>query len=91
MALPPVCDLTALSQALSSSDPDEQMRTLDACMAVLTDPTLWLWMLAFTVISALVGALIGKMKHAVLRDTLLGLAFGPVGWAISLMLPAKKM
>ena len=81
------CDVATLTQALQSGDPDEQMQALDACFAVLTDPTLWYWLIGFTVLCALVGALIGKYKNAVVRDTLLGLALGPIGWGISLLLP----
>src|SRR5690349_17690859 len=83
------CDLPTLLDALRSDDVDQQMQTLDACFAVLTDPTLWYWLIGFTVVCAVVGALIGKYKNAVVRDTLLGLALGPVGWAISLLLPKK--
>ena len=81
------CDLPALLDALNSDDVDQQMQTLDACFAALTDPTLWYWLIGFTVVCALVGALIGKYKNAVVRDTLLGLALGPIGWLISLLLP----
>lgn len=87
MALSENCDVTALTQALQSADPDEQMQALDACLSALTDPTLWYWLIGFTVVCALVGALIGKYKNAVVRDTLLGLALGPIGWGISLLLP----
>ena len=87
MAAPLTCDVATLTQALQLDDPDAQMQVLDACFAVLTDPTLWYWLIGFTVVSALVGALIGKYKNAVVRDTLLGLALGPIGWAISLLLP----
>ena len=81
------CDVATLTQVLQSADPDEQMETLDACFAVLSDPTLWYWLIGFTIVCALVGALIGKYKNAVVRDTLLGLALGPIGWGISLLLP----
>lgn len=87
MAAPLTCDLATLTQALQSDDPDSQMQVLDACFATFTDPTLWYWLIGFTVVSAVVGALIGKYKNAVVRDTLLGLALGPIGWAISLLLP----
>ena len=83
------CDVATLTQALQSDDPEAQMQVLDTCFAVLTDPTLWYWLIGFTVVCAVVGALIGKYKNAVVRDTLLGLALGPVGWAISLLLPKK--
>jgi hypothetical protein len=90
MATPITCDIATLTQALQSDDPDAQMQTLDACLDLLTDPTLWYWLIGFTVVSALVGALIGKYKNAVVRDTLLGLALGPIGWGISLLLPRKS-
>ncbi|MBS0516424.1 MAG: hypothetical protein JSS16_13240 [Proteobacteria bacterium] len=85
--MPLNCDVATLLHALQSDDPDAQMQVLDACFATLTDPTLWYWLIGFTVVSALVGALIGKYKQAVVRDTLLGLALGPIGWGISLLLP----
>ncbi len=87
MATPSACDVATLLRALQSDDPEAQMQVLDACFATLTDPTLWYWLIGFTVVSALVGALIGKYKNAVVRDTLLGLALGPIGWGISLLLP----
>lgn len=87
MATPSGCDVATLTQALQSGDPDQQMQALDACSAVLTDPTLWYWLIGLTLFCALVGALIGKYKHAVVRDMLLGLALGPIGWGISLLLP----
>jgi hypothetical protein len=87
MATPLNCDVAALTQALQSADPDEQMQALDTCFAVLADPTLWYWAIGLTIVCALVGALIGKYKNAVVRDTLLGLALGPIGWGISLLLP----
>ena len=83
------CDFTALSN-LDPTDPDATQRLLEQCTATLTDPTLWIWAIVFTVACAAVGALIGKYKNAIARDTLLGLALGPIGWAISLLLPARK-
>ncbi|MBS0582994.1 MAG: hypothetical protein JSS42_07820 [Proteobacteria bacterium] len=81
------CDIATLMQVLQSGDPDEQLQALDACFAVLADPSLWYWLIGFTLVCALVGALIGRYKNAVVRDTLLGLALGPIGWGISLLLP----
>lgn len=83
------CDFSALSN-LDPTDPDAAQRLLEQCTATLTDPTLWIWAIVFTVACAAVGALIGKYKNAIARDTLLGLALGPIGWAISLLLPARK-
>jgi hypothetical protein len=84
------CDIATLTDALQAADPDQQMQALEACSGALTDSTLWYWLIGFTVVCALVGALIGKYKNAIVRDTLLGLALGPVGWVISLLLPAVK-
>lgn len=84
------CDFTTLSRVQESGDPDEAMNMLQQCGAALSDPTLWYWAIAFTLICALVGALIGKHKNAIARDTILGLALGPIGWIISLLLPAIR-
>jgi hypothetical protein len=84
------CDFAALSKVQELGDPEATMDLLNECTASLTDPTTWYWAVAFTVICALVGALIGKYKNAIVRDTLLGLALGPIGWIISLILPAQK-
>ncbi|MBU6198956.1 MAG: hypothetical protein KGI64_06290 [Xanthomonadaceae bacterium] len=83
------CDLSALSN-LDPTDPEAAQRLLDQCTAALTDPSLWIWAIVFTVVCAAVGALIGKYKNAVARDALLGAALGPIGWIISLLLPAHK-
>lgn len=83
------CDLSALAN-LDPTDPDAAQRMLADCTATLTDPTLWIWAIVFTVVCAAVGAWIGKRKNAVARDALLGAALGPIGWAISLLLPAHR-
>jgi len=83
------CDFNALSN-LDPTDPEQAPRLLEECTRTLTDPTLWFWAIAFTVVGAVVGAWIGKRKNAVTRDALLGAALGPIGWIISLMLPAPK-
>jgi hypothetical protein len=83
------CDLTALAN-LDPADPETTQRLLSACTAALTDPSLWVWTIVFTVVCAAVGALIGKYKNAIVRDTILGAALGPIGWIISLLLPAQK-
>jgi hypothetical protein len=83
------CDLNALA-SLDPTDPEQAPRLLEECTRTLTDPTLWFWAIAFTIVGAAVGAWIGKRKNAVARDVLLGAAFGPIGWIISLMLPAAK-
>jgi hypothetical protein len=84
------CDIPTLTDVLQSGDPEQAQRTLESCTAMIFDPTLWLWTIAFTVVGGVGGWLIGRYKHAVVRDTLLGLAFGPLGWIVSLFMPAQK-
>jgi hypothetical protein len=84
------CDLSALAN-LDPTDAEATQQLLTQCTAALTDPTLWIWAIVFTVVCALVGGWIGKYKNAVARDALLGAAFGPIGWVISLLLPARKL
>ncbi|TLY48428.1 MAG: zinc ribbon domain-containing protein [Gammaproteobacteria bacterium] len=84
------CDISTLTNVLQSGDPEQAQTTLNACVEMLTDPTLWYWTVAFTIVCAGVGALIGKYKNAVARDTALGLILGPIGWIVSLLLPAQK-
>lgn len=83
------CDVGALLN-LDASDPEQVNGLLEQCMQSAFDPMLWFWAIAFTIVGAVVGALIGKRKNAVARDTLLGAALGPIGWIISLTLPAVK-
>lgn len=83
------CDPSTLA-SLDPGDPEQAARLLDECTQALTSPQLWWWTLVFTVVGAVVGAWIGKRKNAVARDALLGAALGPIGWIISLMLPATK-
>ena len=83
------CDLASLATA-DSSDPEQLLQVLDQCTQVLSDPRLWFWAIVITIICAVVGAMIGKHKNAVVRDAILGAALGPIGWIISLCLPASK-
>jgi hypothetical protein len=83
------CDLSALT-SLDPTDPDQANQLLQECTAAATDPTLWFWTIAFTVVGAVVGAWIGKRKNAVTRDAILGATLGPIGWIISWCLPAPK-
>ena len=83
------CDLSSLSN-IDTADPQQLNDMLQQCTAALTDPGLWIWSIVITIACALVGALIGKYKNAVVRDTILGAALGPIGWIISLLLPAQK-
>jgi hypothetical protein len=83
------CDFGALN-AIDPNDPDQATQLLQECTHALMDPTLWFWAIAFTVVGAVVGYFIGKRKHAVARDVLLGAALGPIGWLISLALPVAK-
>ncbi len=84
------CDISTLTQVLQSGDPLEAQATLESCVALIFDPMLWFWTIAFTIVGGVVGWLIGRRKNAVTRDTLLGLALGPIGWAVSLILPAQQ-
>jgi hypothetical protein len=83
------CDFSALAN-VDPADPDQAEQLLQQCTAALTDPNLWLWAVAFTVVCAAIGALIGKYKNAVVRDAILGAALGPIGWIISLCMPVAK-
>jgi hypothetical protein len=80
------CDIGALLN-LDTADPEQINDLLHQCMQIAFDPMLWFWAIAFTIIGAAVGAWIGKRKHAVVRDAILGAALGPIGWIISLALP----
>ena len=84
------CDISTLTDVLQTGDPEQAQATLESCIALIFDPTMWFWAIAFTVVGGIGGWLIGKYKHAVARDTLLGLALGPFGWVVSLLLPAQK-
>jgi hypothetical protein len=83
------CDFGALAN-IDPTDPEQAPHLLEECTRVLTDPTLWVWAIAFTVVGAVIGAWIGKRKNAVVRDALLGASLGPIGWIISLVLPVVK-
>ncbi|MEP6485070.1 MAG: zinc ribbon domain-containing protein [Rudaea sp.] len=83
------CDFDALT-SIDSSDPDQLDALMQQCTSVIFSPQLWLWTIVFTVVGAVVGAMIGKRKNTMARDAMLGAALGPIGWIISLYLPAPK-
>jgi hypothetical protein len=83
------CDFSALAN-IDTDDPDQALALAQQCESVLTDPNLWMWAVGLTVVGAVVGALIGRRKNTVLRDALLGATLGPIGWIISVFLPAPK-
>jgi hypothetical protein len=83
------CDPGALAN-LDPEDAEQAMRLLQECTQTFTDPRLWLWTIALTIVCGGVGAWIGRRKNAVMRDAILGAALGPIGWIISLCLPAVK-
>jgi len=83
------CDFAALGN-IDPNDPEQATALLQECVGVLSSPNLWLWAIVITLVCAAVGALIGRYKHAVLRDTILGAALGPIGWIISLCLPVRS-
>lgn len=80
------CDLSTLA-TLDTQDAGQLMQVIDECTRAITDPRLWWWAIVFTIACAAVGALIGRYKHAVVRDAILGAALGPIGWIVSLCLP----
>src|SRR5258708_36638570 len=84
------CDISTLTEVLQSGDPEQAQATLEACIALIFDPTMWLWAIAFSVVGGVGGWLIGKYKRAGVRGTLLGPAFGPIRWAAALILPAQQ-
>jgi len=83
------CDLTTLA-TLDTQDVEQMMQAIDQCTKAVMDPRIWLWAIVLTVVCGAIGAMIGKRKNAVVRDMVLGAALGPIGWIISLMLPAAK-
>jgi len=83
------CDLNALSN-IDTGDPDQLNALADQCTSVIFSPTLWAWAIGLTVVGAIGGAWIGKRKNTVSRDAILGAALGPIGWIISIFLPAPK-
>jgi hypothetical protein len=83
------CDLATLA-TLDTQDVEQMLQAIDQCTRVVFDPRMWIWALVLTVVCGAVGALIGKRKNAVVRDTILGAALGPIGWIISLCLPVAK-
>lgn len=75
------CTLAALNR-LDRDDLDAVQQMLDACTAALLDPTLWGWVLGLTLVSMLVGALIGWPRGRFWAGLLWGAALGPIGWLI---------
>ncbi|ANB17485.1 hypothetical protein [Dokdonella koreensis] len=75
------CTLAALNR-LDREDLDAVQQMLDACTATLLDPTLWGWVIGLTLVSMLVGALIGWPRGRFWAGLLWGAALGPIGWLI---------
>ncbi len=75
------CSLSALS-TLDSADIDALMQMNQACLKVLLDPTLWFWMTAFTVVSIVGGALIGRLKGRMTAGIIWAAVLGPIGWIV---------
>lgn len=86
------CDFAALG-TIDPNDPEQANALLQQCLATATDPTLWFWATAFSIVGALGGALLGKYRNgnAIGRDAMLGLALGPFGWLVSLYLGPRRM
>ncbi|MEO7013798.1 MAG: zinc ribbon domain-containing protein [Dokdonella sp.] len=73
--------MSALS-TLDSADIDALMQMNQACLKVLLDPTLWFWMTAFTVVSIVGGALIGRLKGRMTAGIIWAAVLGPIGWIV---------
>ena len=85
---PVECSLTALS-TLDTADIEAVMRMNEACLQVLLDPALWMWMTAFTVVSIVVGALIGRAKGRMTAGIIWAAVLGPIGWIIVALFRSK--
>ena len=83
------CDLATLS-SIDTQDVAQLMQVVDECTRELADPKLWFWALLITLVCGAIGAAIGRYKNAVVRDAILGAALGPIGWVISVLLPATR-
>lgn len=78
---PVECSLNALSN-LDGSDFEALQRMNEACLSMLLDPALWAWMTAFTVISIVGGALIGRLKGRMAAGIVWAAVLGPIGWVV---------
>ena len=75
------CTLASLT-TLDTTDPEALQAALKTCTDMLLSPSLWGWLLALTLICAIVGALIGRSKGRWLAGFIWGAALGPIGWII---------
>jgi hypothetical protein len=75
------CSLGAIT-GLDGADPDAVQALLQACTAALLDPLLWKWVAGITLVSAVVGAIIGHAKGRWLAGLLWGVVLGPIGWLV---------
>ncbi len=75
-------------QTADLSDLDRLQATLELCQRAVLDPQLWLWLGLFTLVSAVAGALLGLVRGRWLLGLALGVALGPLGWLVILLLPA---
>ena len=75
------CTLAALSK-IDTGDPVAVQDLLQTCIGTLLDPTLWEWAIAFTLVCALVGAVVGWAKGRWIAGMVWGAALGPIGWLV---------
>jgi hypothetical protein len=84
------CDFPTLATA-DLADPFAVGELLDACMAVLFDPMLWLWAIGLTVAFGAIGALIGWWRDGRwLAGLAWGLVLGPLGWLVIAFGPSRR-
>lgn len=82
MAAPLECTLSAVTQ-IDQTDPEAIQALMRQCVHTLLDPTLWEWALLFTLVCAIVGALIGWSKGRWVSGLVWGAALGPIGWLVT--------
>lgn len=84
------CTLAALAR-VDQSDPEAVQALLDACVATLLDPALWVWAVGVTIACAAMGALIGWKKGRWLAGLLWGAALGPIGWIVVASMASNRV
>jgi len=73
-------------QQIDLSAPDASWQLFMLMMSILP----WKFMIWYTIIGVIGGAIIGWYKKTLWRDVLISLLLGPpIGWIISLLLPAN--
>ncbi|HEY6892658.1 MAG TPA: zinc ribbon domain-containing protein [Rhodanobacteraceae bacterium] len=75
------CTLASLTK-LDRDDIEAVQALLQSCTDTLLNPSLWEWAIVLTLISAAIGALIGRSKGRWLAGLIWGAALGPIGWIV---------